>query len=322
MTITLMRALLSCAKYAADEYYTWLLVGLILKNEGMPVELWDEWSRNCPEKYQEGVCAQKWSTFGKCSHPVTVRTLIRMIEHPEDYTNSAFVQNALVIDSMVDYGSISPPDGYVPVSDMIRFIECLFKPNEYVGFVTYALFNRKGKYEPGSSGSFNRTAGEIVQLLSSCNGEYPLVFGCVNRMAGAWIRVNPLNGKGADDRNVTDYRYTLVESDVLPLSQQIDLLRSLQLPIAVLTYSGGKSVHAVVKVNAPSAEVYRQRVACIYRYCNRNGLIVDLSNSNPSRLTRFPGFQRGDQMQFIIDTEIGYPTYDAWAASNETEECL
>lgn len=322
MTITLMRALLSCAKYAADEYYTWLLVGLILKNEGMPVELWDEWSRNCPEKYQEGVCAQKWSTFGKCSHPVTVRTLIRMIEHPEDYTNSAFVQNALVSDSIVDYGSLSPPDGFIPVNDMIRFIECLFKQNEYVGFVTYALFNRKGKYEPGSSGSFNRTAGEIVQLLSSCNGDYPLVFGCVNSMAGAWIRVNPLDGKGADDRNVTDYRYTLVESDVLPLSQQIDLLQSLQLPIAVLTYSGGKSVHAVVKVNAPSAEVYRQRVACIYRYCNRNGLIVDLSNSNPSRLTRFPGFQRGDQMQFIIDTEIGYPTYDAWAASNETEECL
>ena len=37
-------------------------------------------------------------------------------------------------------------------------------------------------------------------------------------------------------------------------------MRELELPIAVLVYSGGKSVHAIVKIDAPNYDEYRRRV--------------------------------------------------------------
>ena len=40
------------------------------------------------------------------------------------------------------------------------------------------------------------------------------------------------------------YRYALVESDVLPPEQQNAIIRKLELPVAALVHSGGKSLHA------------------------------------------------------------------------------
>lgn len=57
----------------------------------------------------------------------------------------------------------------------------------------------------------------------------------------------------------------------------------MQLPIACLVYSGGKSLHAIVRVDAPNYEEYRKRVDFLYEVCDKNGLKVDRQNRNPSR---------------------------------------
>lgn len=44
----------------------------------------------------------------------------------------------------------------------------------------------------------------------------------------------------------------------------------------------------------------------------KNGLKVDKQNKNPSRLTRLPGFIRGEKKQFLIDTNIGKSSWDEW----------
>lgn len=44
----------------------------------------------------------------------------------------------------------------------------------------------------------------------------------------------------------------------------------------------------------------------------KNGLRVDKQNKNPSRLTRLPGFQRGEQKQFLIDKNIGKASWEEW----------
>jgi hypothetical protein len=46
----------------AEEYDTWLRVGMILKNSGCSVEEWIEWSRNS-SKFVEGECEKKWEGF-------------------------------------------------------------------------------------------------------------------------------------------------------------------------------------------------------------------------------------------------------------------
>ena len=87
-----------------------------------------------------------------------------------------------------------------------------------------------------------------------------MVLGDPNVEMGAWIRFNPLDGKGITNENVVDYRYSLVESDSMSIEQQYEVLKKLELPIAVLVHSGGKSLHAIVKVDAQNYPQYQERV--------------------------------------------------------------
>ena len=41
-----------------------------------------------------------------------------------------------------------------------------------------------------------------------------------NKEAGAWIRFNPLDGNGVVNDNVTDLRFSMVESDNLEIEKQ------------------------------------------------------------------------------------------------------
>ena len=43
-------------------YEEWLNVGMALKDEGLSVNLWDDWSRP-DSRYEYGVCANKWRSF-------------------------------------------------------------------------------------------------------------------------------------------------------------------------------------------------------------------------------------------------------------------
>ena len=111
---------------------------------------------------------------------------------------------------------------------------------------------------------------------------------------------------------MTDFRYALVESDNMELSAQNGLIRQLNLPVAVLLYSGGKSVHAIVRIEADDQKEYKERVNYLYDICKKNGMVIDTQNRNPSRLSRMPGCERGEKKQFIIDTNIGCKSWAEW----------
>ena len=152
----------------------------------------------------------------------------------------------------------------------------------------------------------------MIQELNKCNGDICKVIGDYNDKAGAWIRFNPLDGKGVKNDNVSDYRYALVESDVVELEKQNAIIRELELPIACLVYSGGKSLHAIVKIEATDYTEYRKRVEYLYAVCKKNGLTVDTQNKNPSRLSRMPGVIRNGKKQFLIDVNIGKESWEEW----------
>lgn len=42
----------------------------------------------------------------------------------------------------------------------------------------------------------------------------------------------------------------MVESDTTDITHQNQIIRELELPIACLVYSGGKSLHAIVRIDA------------------------------------------------------------------------
>ena len=122
---------------------------------------------------------------------------------------------------------------------------------------------------------------------------------------GLWAVVNPLDGTGRRrGENVTAWRSLLVECDDLPADAQLERICALLMNVgghgfdtATLTWSGGKSWHAVVRVQAASAEEYAARKEWIYAMCARNGLPVDAKCGNPTRLTRLAGAMRGGTLQ-------------------------
>lgn len=64
------------------------------------------------------------------------------------------------------------------------------------------------------------------------------MLGDYNPECGAWIRFNPLDGKGVKNDNVTEFRYALVESDKMDIAKQNEIIRTLELPVACLVHSG------------------------------------------------------------------------------------
>ncbi len=154
--------------------------------------------------------------------------------------------------------------------------------------------------------------GELIEALSKCNGDIGAVLGDYKEEAGAWIRFNPLDGKGCKNDNVTECKYALVESDSMDLEKQNAIMRELELPIACMVFSGKKSIHSIVKVDASSYDEYRKRVDYLYSVCKKNGLEVDEQNKNPSRLSRMPGVTRNGKKQFLIDVNIGKSNWNEW----------
>ena len=128
-----------------------------------------------------------------------------------------------------------------------------------------------------------------------------------------------MDGTGRKDANITAYRYALVECDNMELGKQQAIIKQLELPCAALVYSGGKSVHAIVKVDAPDYAEYRRRVDYLYSACQKNGLTIDQQNRNPSRLSRMPGILRGDKRQVLLETNIGKSCWDEWRDWLEAE---
>lgn len=307
-------------------YQEWTNVGMALKHEGYEASDWDSWSAQDSERYKRGECFTKWNSFNETAGDiVTGGTIFDYAKRGGFVPPKKIDPNDGVLDwedeigNIIDKDSIDsielhePSDSnWNPANELIRYLTTLFDTDEYVGFVVSSIENEKGKFIPGNRGNFRMTAGQIVEGLHSCNGDIGAVIGDYNQAAGAWIRFNPLNGEGVRNTDIASFKYALVESDSLDIGKQLSIIHQLELPVAAVVYSGAKSIHAIVKVDASDNKEYRERVSYLYKICDKNGLEVDSQNKNPSRLSRMPGCIRGDHKQFIIETNTGKETWSDW----------
>ena len=310
--------ILDALKYidvASLDYQEWINVGMALKTEGYDCSVWDNWSR-ADTRYKAGECERKWATFGGSSKPITGATIVQMAQ------NKGFVAHTFEGDGCMEWDDVIEYDGngityevaipLTPVEQLTKFLETLFKPDDLVGYVTNDVWqDTDGKWMP-SKGVSDRTAKELIDSLKKHPDDLGATIGDWKQECGAWIRFNPLDGAGVKNDNVTRFKYALVESDDMPISEQDALYRKLELPIATLTHSGGKSLHAIVRVEAENYEEYRKRVDFLYDFLEKCGLKVDKQNRNPSRLSRMPGVTRNGQMQTLITTDIGRKSYVDW----------
>jgi hypothetical protein len=182
--------------------------------------------------------------------------------------------------------------------DGALIVGALYQPGEQINFVTdfepTSERNGKSKARPKGCGLTAERDQLVARFAES---------GTDSSDAGAWLRMNPVDGRGIGDANVTAFRFALLESDTLPLDLQLSLFARLPLPVAAILSSGGCSYHAWVRVEALDLDDYRRTVSRLLGLVARFG--VDGKNKNPSRLSRLPGAKRvigaaGDGIQRLL----------------------
>lgn len=315
----------------ALSYTDWLNVGMALEHSGCTAAAWDAWSQRDQPRYKAGECERKWKGFRGHKPAVTVASLIELTR-----------QYGTLPDGLWDFGGgdggtwdwsdplprgkheptpqwvqseeLPPPAADWAPMDLARYLECMFQAEERVGLCveTWKPDGDKDVRWLPKKGVYGRTASQLIEEIHNCKGDIGSVIGDVHPDAGAWIRINPLDGNGVRDENVTVLRHALLEADEGDLGQQLALIREMQLPVSAIVHSGGKSIHALVRVEAKDMGEYRSRVDYLYKTAERYGLKLDGQNRNPSRLSRMPGVSRGGRPQYLISGPAGVKDWAAW----------
>lgn len=336
MTVDEARELLDSIPVADLSYQEWVNVGMALHHEGLPAGLWDDWSRN-DRRYKNGECARKWQTFGNGSEIVTMGSVIHMAQqYGWKRKGRVYDWDDQIPDVSLDavtegwhrdetITALPPlPDDYDASQDVIDYLSALFQPEDHVCYVTGAYQDDDGKWKP-IGGVCSRTRDQLIQSVQKIperarnQNDLSDAFGTTQEGAGAWICINPCDGKGRQNANITDHRYVLVESDTQDIDTQFALMQDLRLPIVRVIHSGGKSLHAVVRIDAVDKKQYQERVDYLYGVCKKHGLDLDTQDKNASRLTRLPGFRRGDKWQYIVARDIGCGDFVEWQRFIEEE---
>ncbi len=306
------------------DYDEWIKVGMALKHEGADCSVWDNWSSR-GHKYKAGECAKKWRSFQR--DEVTGGTLFHIAMqygyNPPTKEETYDIHNLLLDEVIVDPSFVSVekippvPNNYNPKGDMLEYFSALFDPADFVGYCINFFFDEKeAKWKPGAT-VYRRTAGDIIEKLR--HGSIENAIGTINEQAGAYVRFNPLDGKGENNVNVTRWKYCLIESDKDSVEKQYALYKEMNLPILFLVSSGGHSLHAITKVDAENAQQYKARVRELYDFCKKNGLTPDEQDKNESRFSRLPGVKRGGRWQYIVERNIGAASYDEWIRWREDQ---
>lgn len=177
------------------------------------------------------------------------------------------------------------PDNRTPAS----FLQELYQPCESV--VVFDVFESQGQAVWKHCGfPFDARA-----LDSFRTGKAKGVWFLANPVTGDYLPNDSGNRSRRSWQNVTNWRYLVIESDTADPGQWLSALVQLPIPISAIYSSGGKSIHALVKVDASSkadwdAQADKLRPALITLGADRKAI-------SAVRLTRLPGCERVEKGQ-------------------------
>ncbi len=98
----------------------------------------------------------------------------------------------------------------------------------------------------------------------------------------------------ADDC-VASFRFCVVEFDSIGMDEQLAFWAGFKVPIAALIDSGGKSIHAWLRVDAPNRRAWEEEVEDLLFGQILGPMGVDTACKNEARLSRLPGAFRPDR---------------------------
>jgi RecA-family ATPase len=196
----------------------------------------------------------------------------------------------------------------------IEQLKAWFKPCE---FVSIDIGRESDSSKPKLGAGRTETREEWIEILSD-NEKYKDAF--FNDASGVFVRVNPMRQGGSKAEDVADFRSTLIEFDKIPKDQQYAVVLKSGLPIRTLVDSGGKSLHAVIAIDASNADQYKKRVEEV------NALFANYgadSTPDAGRYSRLAGFYRpaykdapAGQQTLLSIAPNGITSWSEWEAKN------
>jgi RecA-family ATPase len=210
----------------------------------------------------------------------------------------------------------APPDGIalpVPVPDATRtLLRACFEPGEGIR-VARGRNSEDGREIPENSGIV-LSREEWLRRLDESDGN-PNAFLNTSDRNGLFCGINPMKPGGAKDADVTAFRHVLIEFDGIPIEEQWRVLVGSNVPASVILHSGGKSIHAWVRVDARDRQEYDLAVRILHEAFA--DFAPDSANRNPSRFSRLAGAERGQRRQELLATHFGAESWSAWVSDRE-----
>lgn len=174
---------------------------------------------------------------------------------------------------------------------MKEFIEALFNQDEYTCF------------------SDSPKGIRLWPAIAAAGNVYDIFFA-----------INPMDqSKTRADSSVIQYRNILIEMDKIPLDKQEEHIKEIRMPYTTAVFSGSKSIHYIISLESElqDEQEYRALVKRVYKAVGDD--IVDQSNKNPSRFSRFPGSFRPTtgklQQLLFVGPRVPNLSLESWLES-------
>jgi len=184
-----------------------------------------------------------------------------------------------------------------------EFLEHAFLPGDRV--LVFSDFKSQGDYiwQVGKGGyrlAEERGVPAVRSAVPTDGGENGIWYMC-NPVDGQW-HINPRRQGMYSRRSleaVVRWQYMVLETDVAPSALWLSLLAWLPLAIIAIYSSGGRSWHALTRVDMASKAAYDEMLR---RVAKRTLPILgaDPGAMTPVRLTRLPGCTRAGNLQKLI----------------------
>lgn len=197
-----------------------------------------------------------------------------------------------------------------PIEDGARaLLRALFKPGEGIR-IAKARLNEDAREVPEDAGPC-LSREEWLRKLDAAGGNPNAIFSSTKR-TGIYVSVNPMRIGGSKDSDVTSYRHALIEFDDISPLEQWNLYSQSGLPCSAIISSGGKSIHAWVRIEAKDRAEFDARVKFLYDHFERAGYSPDRKNRNPSRFSRLPNCIRFNSRQELLALNTGCESFTEW----------
>ena len=244
----------------------------------------------------EAASYQLRSALGKrspSSAPI-VRTSLAMPRRPATFDPAKLARIAAKLDGIDPqwFAARSPkrPDNRTPAS----FLHELYAPGEKV--IVFDIFESQGQ----AVWECTPPPFDARSLDAFRTGKPNGVWFLCNPVTGDYLPNDNGNPSRRSWQNVTSWRYMVLESDTANPDHWLAALAQLPIPISAIYMSGGKSIHALVRLGAESKEQWDDTADRLKPMLITLG--ADRKAISAVRLTRLPQCERVEkgQMQTLL----------------------